>query len=102
MSHDPLVGAHLWFSGFLVVEEELVPNVMMVASELACMVTESKTRGLCVMVISGNLNGWKAAIEAGLGDTVGMFQIFTTIKNAFEIAGYGGTGRVGGGLIRGS
>lgn len=86
---DPLVGSHLWFSGFLVVEEELVAEVMMHCSELACMSTATKTRGLNAMVISGNLNAWRAAIGAGLGSSNDMFQVFSTVKKTFDVAGYG-------------
>lgn len=96
---DPLVGSHLWFSGFLVVEEELVADVMMHCSELACMSTATKTRGLNAMIISGNLNAWKAAIEAGLGSSNDMFQIFVTVKKSFDVAGYGTQST---GLINGS
>jgi hypothetical protein len=91
MTIDPLVGSHLWFSGFMVVEEELVADVMMHCSELACMSTATKTRGLNAMIISGNLNAWKAAIGAGLGSCNDMFQLFSTVKRTFDVAGYGDT-----------
>lgn len=84
-----LVNSHLWFSGFLIVEDDLVTEVFSHASELAGMATPTRTRGLTAVIFSGNLNAWKVAIESALSAGEHDIQtIFSTILSSFRAAGY--------------
>ncbi len=59
----------------------------MLCSDLACMSAPTHTRGLSAVIISGNLNAWKAAVTSGLSGE--LRDVFGSIYGAFSAAGMG-------------
>jgi len=89
----PLVLHHLHFSGFLLVQDHLVPLVMMHAAGLACLSTSTHTRGLSAVILSGNLNSWRDAAYAFFSssdpDNVDIHAVADAVMACFRAEGYG-------------
>lgn len=88
MTFNPLVLSHLHFSVLVACETWLVPIAMVNCSELACLSTESKVRGLSCLIISGNLNGFRSAVLSGIRDKDAR-ELFSALLSTFRAEGYG-------------
>lgn len=86
---SPFIRSHLHFTGALACDQYFTVPVVSLCSELACLHRPTKARGVDMILMSGNLNQWLAAVTSGRNHPDSeMKQIFLEIEATFKTHGY--------------